>query len=125
MREAGVRFAIPYLCVGEWLNRFEHAEAKCFKNMKKGWCLIQMISYGMTLHAFHCVAIFMILSASKGVIVVYLNDEKNLGTFRRAKNRDSASVAGVRLVEIIPSKDISGAFGVGGVLTPRPKPPDA
>ena len=43
MREAGVRFSIPDLCVGERLNRFEHAEAKCFKNMKEGWC--RMVSH--------------------------------------------------------------------------------
>ena len=43
----------------------------------------------------------------KTVIVVYLNDEKNLGTFRRAKNRAAASAAGVRLVEIVPSANIN------------------
>lgn len=57
----------------------------------------------------------------KTVIVVYLNDEKNLGTFRRAKNRDSAFAAGVRLVEIIPSENINGAFGVGGVFDTSPE----
>ena len=57
----------------------------------------------------------------KTVIVVYLNDEKNLGTFRRTKNRDSAAAAGVRLVEIIPSEDINGAFGVGGVFDTSPE----
>lgn len=57
----------------------------------------------------------------KTMIVVYLNDEKNLGTFRRAKNRNSASAAGICLVEIIPSKDISGAFGVGGVFDTSPE----
>ena len=43
MRDAGVRFSIPDLCVGERLNRFEHAEAKCFKNMEEGWC--RMVSH--------------------------------------------------------------------------------
>ena len=57
----------------------------------------------------------------KTVIVVYLNDEKNLGPFRRAKNRDAASAVGVRLVEIIPSENINGAFGVGGVFDTSPK----
>lgn len=37
MREAGVKFSIPELCVGERLNRFEHAEARCLKNMKEEW----------------------------------------------------------------------------------------
>ena len=55
------------------------------------------------------------------VIVVYLDDEKNLGPFRRAKNRDSASAAGVRLVEIIPSENINGAFGVSGVFDTSPE----
>lgn len=57
----------------------------------------------------------------KTVIVVYLNDEKNLGTFRRAKNRAAASAAGVRLVEIIPSENIDGAFGISGVFDTSPK----
>lgn len=48
----------------------------------------------------------------KMVVIVYLI----VGVNRRAKNREAASAAGVRLVEIIPSKDISGAFGVGGVF---------
>lgn len=55
------------------------------------------------------------------VIVVYLNDEKNLGTFRRTKNRDSAAAAGVRLVGIIPSENINGAFGVSGVFDTSPE----
>ena len=57
----------------------------------------------------------------KTVIVVYLDDEKNLGTYRRAKNRGSATAAGVRLVEIIPSENINGAFGVGGVFDTSPE----
>lgn len=57
----------------------------------------------------------------KTVIVVYLKDEKHLGAFRRAKNRDAASAAGVRLVEIIPSENINGAFGVGGVFDTSPE----
>ena len=57
----------------------------------------------------------------KTVIVVYLNDEKNLDTFRHAKNRDLASAARVRLVEIIPSANINGAFGVGGVFDTSPE----
>ena len=57
----------------------------------------------------------------KTVIVVYLKDEKNLDTFRRAKNRDTASAAGVRLVEIVPSENINGAFGVGGVFDTSPE----
>ena len=57
----------------------------------------------------------------KTVIVVYLNDEKNLDTFRHAKNRDSASASGVRLVEIIPSENINGAFGISGVFDTSPE----
>ena len=55
------------------------------------------------------------------VVAVYLDDEKNLGLFRRAKNRDSAAAAGVRLVEIIPSENINGEFGVGGVFDTSPE----
>ena len=43
MREAGVKFSIPELCVGERLNRFEHAEARCLKNMKEEW--YRMVSH--------------------------------------------------------------------------------
>ena len=55
------------------------------------------------------------------VIVVYLDDEKNLGTYRRAENRKAASASGVRLIEIIPTEDISGVFGVGGVFDTSPE----
>lgn len=47
----------------------------------------------------------------KTVIVVYLDDEKNLNKDRFAKNRALADTAGVRLVEVIPSENIGGAFG--------------
>ena len=57
----------------------------------------------------------------KTVIVVYLKDEENLDENRRAKNRKAAAAAGVRLVEIIPSEDISGAFGLGGVFDTSPE----
>ena len=57
----------------------------------------------------------------KVVVVVYLDDEKHLGANRRTWNRKAASTAGVHLVEIIPSKDISGAFGVGGVFDTSPE----
>ena len=57
----------------------------------------------------------------KTVIVVYLDDEKNIGVFRRAKNRDLASMAGVRLLEIIPSENINGALGVSGVFDTSPE----
>lgn len=52
----------------------------------------------------------------KTVIVVYLADEKHLNRERFEKNRKAAKNAGVRLVEIIPSKDIGGAFGWAGVF---------
>lgn len=57
----------------------------------------------------------------KTVIVVYLKDEENLGAFRRTRNRYVASAAGIRLVEIIPSEDISGTFGFGGVFDTSPE----
>ena len=37
MREAGVKFSIPDLCVGERLNRFEHVAPSCHEKMKDGW----------------------------------------------------------------------------------------
>lgn len=60
-------------------------------------------------------------SKIKTVIVVYLDDEKHLDANRRAKNRESAIAAGVRLVEIIPSENINGAFGFGGVFDTSPE----
>ena len=55
----------------------------------------------------------------KTVIVVYLLDEEHLNHDRRAKNREAAVAKGVRLVEIIPTKDISGKFGLGGLVDTR------
>ena len=40
---------------------------------------------------------------------------------RRAKNREAASAAGVRLIEIIPTEDISGTLGIGGVFDTSPE----
>ena len=40
---------------------------------------------------------------------------------RRAKNREAASAAGVRLVEIIPSEDINGALGIAGTFDTSPE----
>lgn len=56
----------------------------------------------------------------KIVIVVYLDDRAHIDVIRRAKNRKVADSAGVRLVEIIPSEDIGGAFGFGGVFDTSP-----
>lgn len=47
----------------------------------------------------------------KTVVVVYLDDEKHLNKDRFAKNRALADAANVRLVEIVPSENIGGAFG--------------
>ena len=52
----------------------------------------------------------------KTVVIVYLV----VGVSRRAKNREAASAAGVRLIEIIPTEDISGTLGVGGVFDTSP-----
>ena len=60
-------------------------------------------------------------SKIKTVIVVYLDDEKHLDANRRVKNREAAILAGVRLAEIIPSENINGAFGVGGVFDTSPE----
>ena len=46
----------------------------------------------------------------KTVIIVYLDDEKHLARHRLAKNRKDADAKGVRLVEIIPTENIGGAF---------------
>ena len=56
----------------------------------------------------------------KTVLVVCLDDENHLDANRRGKNRKAAAVAGVRLVEIIPSEDIGGAFGLQGVFDIAP-----
>ena len=58
----------------------------------------------------------------KTVIVVYLKNEKHLNASRRLKNREMAAVSGVQLVEIVPSKDIGGAFdGWKGVFDTTPE----
>ena len=57
----------------------------------------------------------------KTVIVVYLKDAQSLDANRRAKNCESASAAGVRLVEIIPSEDINGALGITGTFDTSPE----
>lgn len=56
------------------------------------------------------------------VIVVYLDDERHLPMARVEKNRKAAEAAGVRLVEIIPSENIGGAFdGWQGVFDASPE----
>ena len=57
----------------------------------------------------------------KTAIVVYLADEKHLNRDRFEKNRAAATAAGVRLVEIVPSEDIGGAFGWAGVFDVSPE----
>ena len=47
----------------------------------------------------------------KTAMIVYLDDEKHLNKNRFAKNRALADAAKVRLVEIVPSENIGGAFG--------------
>ena len=49
----------------------------------------------------------------KTVVVVYLNDEKHLSLERRNRVRIAAGKKGVKVVEILPSKDIDGPFGLG------------
>lgn len=57
----------------------------------------------------------------KTVIVVYLADKRNLDPERRPANTALAAAKGVRLVEIIPSENIGGAFkGWQGVFDARP-----
>ena len=57
----------------------------------------------------------------KTVIVVYLDDIRHLPVGRLSKNRTAAKTANVRLVEIIPSEDIGGAFGWEGVFDASPE----
>lgn len=57
----------------------------------------------------------------KTVIVVYLNDERHLDQKRRKKNLQMAKSAGVKLIEIIPSENIGGAFGWHGVFDASPE----
>lgn len=45
------------------------------------------------------------------VVVVYLDDIRHLPVGRLTKNRTAAKNANVRLVEIVPSENIGGAFG--------------
>ena len=47
----------------------------------------------------------------KTIIVVHLNDERHIKPAQRDRVRSVAEKKGVRLVEIIPSEDIGGAFG--------------
>lgn len=57
----------------------------------------------------------------KTAVVVYLKDETRLDSFRRAQNREDAATHAVRLVEIVPSENISGVLGVGGVFDTTPE----
>lgn len=58
----------------------------------------------------------------KTVIVIYLDDERHLNKKRLEKNRKAADAVGVRLVEIIPSENIGGAFdGWQGVFDASPE----
>ena len=57
----------------------------------------------------------------KTVVVVHLDDAEHLSVARRDRVRAAAAAAGVRLVEIIPSEDIGGAFGWGGVFDSSPE----
>lgn len=56
----------------------------------------------------------------KNVIIVYLDDKGHFRAARREKNRELAAATGVRLVEIIPSENINGAFGIGGAFNASP-----
>ena len=57
----------------------------------------------------------------KTVIVVYLENEKRLNAVRRAKNNEAASAQKIRQIEIIPSENINGMFGIGGAFDTRPE----
>ena len=55
------------------------------------------------------------------VIVVYLEEEDNKTTkARRERVKQEADAAGVEIVEIIPSKNLGGAFGIYGVFDASP-----
>lgn len=53
----------------------------------------------------------------KTVIVVFLNDKKHLSSSLRNRVRSVAGQSGVRLLEIIPSTDIDGLFGMEALNT--------
>ena len=58
----------------------------------------------------------------KTVLVVYLDNRKHLPLGRFLDNREAAEKAGVRLVEIVPSENIGGAFnGWQGVFDASPE----
>lgn len=57
----------------------------------------------------------------KTAIVVFLDDAEHLSCARRDRVRNAAAEANVRLVEILPSEDIGGVFGWGGVFDASPK----
>ena len=57
----------------------------------------------------------------KTVVVVHLDDAEHLSAARRDRVRAAAETAGVRLVEIVPSEDIGGAFGWMGVFDSSPE----
>ena len=57
----------------------------------------------------------------KKVIIVYLDDKKHSTITRRDRNREVAAAADVRLLEIIPSENINGALGFGGVFDTSPE----
>ena len=58
----------------------------------------------------------------KTVVVVYLDDAKHLNKKRFEKNRASATIAGVRLAEIVPSENIGRGFdGWQGVFDASPE----
>lgn len=55
------------------------------------------------------------------VIVVYLEEEDNKTTkARRERVKQEADAASVEIVEIIPSKNLGGAFGISGVFDASP-----
>ncbi len=56
----------------------------------------------------------------KTIFVVYLNDGERLSAGTRNRIRAAADRADVRLVEIIPSRDIDGPFGIQA-LNPSPE----
>lgn len=52
----------------------------------------------------------------KTIIVVFLDDEDHIRPWQRNRVRNAAQAAGVRPVEVIPSRDIDGTFGVLGYV---------
>ena len=58
-------------------------------------------------------------SEVKTMVVVYLDDAKQISNFQR-RVKQAAGWNAVRVIEVIPTQNINGWFGVGGVFDSRP-----